>query len=116
MLKPQKTLLLSLMLTSLALAGCVKAPPPVLIPVPEAIRKACEGPSTEDVERASERVRNASDADREAAMLAALKTLAGFSLAQEREIVTCDARRAGAIALIDQRNAQVTPKPWWRVW
>lgn len=99
---------------SLALAGCVKAPPPVLIPVPEALRKACEGPSTEEVERASERVRNASDADREAAMLAALKTLAGFSLDQEGEIVSCDARRAGAVALIDQRNEQVTPTPWWR--
>jgi hypothetical protein len=42
--------------------------------------------------------------------------LAVFSVRQEAVIAVCDARRAGAVALIDQRNAQVTPKPWWRVW
>lgn len=66
------------------------------------------------MERASDRVRNASSADREAAMLAALKALASFSLDQEAALVACDARRAEAVGLIDRRNEQVTPKPWWR--
>ena len=114
MSKPQKMLLLSLTLTSLALAGCVKPPPPVLIPVPETLRSACAGPSTEGVQQASERVRVATEADREAAMLAALKALASFSLDQEAALVACDARRAEAVGLIDRRNEQVTPKPWWR--
>lgn len=47
-------------------------------------------------------------------MLAALKALASFSLDQEAALVACDARRAEAVGLIDRRNEQVTPKPWWR--
>ena len=42
--------------------------------------------------------------------------LAVFSVRQEAVIAVCDAKRDRAVALIDQRNAQVTPKPWWRVW
>lgn len=79
---------------ALALTGCASKPPPVLIPVPDALRERCVGPSTEAVETVGD--------------------LAVFSVRQEAVIAVCDARRAGAVALIDQRNAQVTPKPWWR--
>lgn len=80
----------------LALSGCAKAPPPVLIPVPDVLREPCVGPPVEPVQTIGD--------------------LAVFSVRQEAVIAVCDARRAGAVALIDQRNAQVTPKPWWRVW
>lgn len=78
------------------MTACASPPKPVLIPVPETLREACVGPSHEDVRTAGD--------------------LAVFSVRQEAVIAVCDAKRAGAIALIDQRNAQVAPKPWWQVW
>lgn len=76
------------------MTGCAKPPPPVLIPVAETLREPCVGPPVEPVQTIGD--------------------LAVFSVRQEAVIAVCDARRAGAVALIDQRNAQVTPTPWWR--
>jgi hypothetical protein len=38
--------------------------------------------------------------------------LAAYSIRQEAEIQSCEAKRAGIVALVDA--AQVKPKPWWK--
>lgn len=68
----------------------------MLIPVPETLREPCVGPSTDGVVTVGD--------------------LAMFSVRQEAVIAVCDAKRAGAVALIDQRNRLAKPKPWWRFW
>ena len=78
----------------LALTGCAKPVPAVLIPVPETLRQPCP------------------QVDREGVLT--IGDLAAFSVRQEAALVACDARRAEAVGLIDRRNEQVTPKPWWR--
>lgn len=96
--KPRRALL-SRSLTAFSLggallsAGCATAPQRPQIPLPDSFRQACSGPATEGV--------------------ATVGDLAAFSIRQEVALQVCDARRAGAVAVIDAANVRAKPRKWW---
>lgn len=76
----------------LASTGCAGAPTSPRIMAPQTFRTECAGPATAGV--------------------ATVGDLAAFSIRQEAALQTCEAKRAGLVALIDA--AQPVKRPWWR--
>lgn len=84
------------LLGALASTACASQPKPPTIPVPDALRQACVGPAADGVQTVGD--------------------LAVFSVRQEAAIALCDARRASAVALIDQANGTSDERGWWPPW
>ena len=68
------------------------APTSPRVMVPQTFRTECAGPATAGVSTVGD--------------------LAAFSIRQEAALQTCEAKRAGLVALIDA--AQPVKRPWWR--
>ena len=79
------------MLGLLGLPACATVTPPTLT-IPQTFRTECSGPATDGVLTVGD--------------------LAAFSIRQEAALQTCEAKRAGLVALIDA--AQPVKRPWWR--
>lgn len=83
--------------SALLLAGCVTAPRPVTINLPEGstLREPCP--------RAEIKAATVGD-------------LGETIIRQEAAVGVCDARRAGLVAVIEAHKQTVVPAPWWRFW
>ena len=75
----------------MGLTGCAGLPTPPTLTVPQTFRTECAGPATAGV--------------------ATVGDLAAWSIRQEAALQTCDAKRAGLVALIDA--SQPRKRKWW---
>ena len=88
----RRSLMMFGVLGLLASTGCAGVPTSPRVMVPQTFRTECAGPATAGV--------------------ATVGDLAAFSIRQEAALQTCEAKRAGLVALIDA--AQPVKRPWWR--
>lgn len=85
-------------LGALVLQACASQPQPLTISVPPPLSEPCPRSGN------PEAVQTFGD-------------LAVFSLRQEVDLATCEARRAALAELIGAHASVVTPeRPWWRLW
>lgn len=88
----RRSLMMFGVLGLMGLPGCASLPTSPRVMVPQTFRTECVGPATSGV--------------------ATVGDLAAWSIRQEAALQTCEAKRAGLVALIDA--AQPVKRPWWR--